>query len=61
VKVNPPQTSMVLDFGKVCVEESYESLVWNMLISQLPSKNPGNFQVTVLANQNEIVKVLTAV
>jgi hypothetical protein len=31
-----------------------------MLISQLPSKNPENFQVTLLANQNEIVKVLFA-
>ena len=45
----------------ICAEVSYESLVWNMLISQLPSKNPGNFQVTLLANQNEIVKVLIAV
>jgi len=58
---------MVRDFGKmyimglvICVEDSYESLVWNVLISQLPSKIPGNFQVTFLANQTEIVKVLFA-
>jgi hypothetical protein len=45
----------------ICAEDSYESLVWNVLILQLPSKNPGNFQVTLLADQNEIVKVLIAV
>jgi len=44
----------------ICAEDSHESLVWSVLISQLPSKNPGNFQVTLLANQNEIVKVLFA-
>jgi len=45
----------------ICAEDSYESLVWNVLISQLTFKNPGNFQVTLLANQNQIVKVLFTV